>query len=1095
MRNFHPGRAQDMTTDSMTAEELEAALRAADPRVRFVAARILRRILKQESKLGILGLHLAHRRSLTVATAQAVACVGEEDLGLDPAAPRPGLLLLIETPDCEDLSREAALGLGWRRLFHARVHAEFAQKAAEGRLDTTAWEDRISSLGRLAFAEVRNVLERDDWLMTPEDDASVYEEFAAVYLEFRVFAERLLPATFPGLDDFAKIDALLARDVDASALFEATRPAGASDPVVRAEEPDRNPASVAPPRDEPAPRSESRFKWLLARAGRMRRTGNVVRSAVLRTRAARLAGPSRAGQARSGAEDDLDGLADRLIVALGIDPEDRPRWRPSLSALLQWSDRAVWTVEARLLYDLQKVCIDHEREIFALDLPGWVVSLGRRPIKRALPNQKLVRTAKHLRTATARLRKIRVGDRFRNELTVMIRDATEASEHALRDRFRPLIERSLDRAGLRPANLPERVSFAKMSEELLDRVVDRSFLTMGDVRDAVARSHLKQPDVAGVRDWLRGDRVLQANRRLAVSLDGVYHRGEVYLRVLQSATFLAFGTAVGRWLTLYLALPYGAAFGALVTIQEILGLVEFHEEFVHWWTVLPLGTVALLALHWARFRDLAISGLKGTWRGVRLALFDFPIWVLNRPIVRGLLASSSFDQARRLFLQPFACGLIASGIVYAIDRDPNAAAGIGATIFGLLVAFSITPVGRRVEEFAADASVRAWGRLRADFVPGLIRFVMDVFDRFLEGVERVLYTVDEKLRFRSGQSRLTLAAKAVLAMAWAGVTYLIRIYINLLVEPQINPVKHFPTVTVAAKMILPKLKMFADHIASAVWFLGKVPSNAVAWTTVFFLPGLAGFIVWELKENWRLFEANRPKTLRPVMIGHHGETLRRLVRPGFHSGTIPKLFAKLRRAEGKATRNGDHRSARKALAAIHEVREAIRHFADRELIALLDRCGCLPGRIASVDEVAMTTNRVTIEVAEAGHPSDDLVLAFEDDGRCLVARVARDGWRGQLDNSERRALDAALLGLFALAGAQGVGPESAALAAPESPPEPFPVENDTCPVAEPRVGWGEWVAFWDEPVNPEIEPNSPRDFPNEANPGRAVERVPPVEKI
>ena len=66
--------------------------------------------------------------------------------------------------------------------------------------------------------------------------------------------------------------------------------------------------------------------------------------------------------------------------------------------------------------------------------------------------------------------------------------------------------------------------------------------------------------------------------------------------------------------------------------------------------------------------------------------------------------------------------------------------------------------------------------------------------------------------------------------------------------------------------------------------------------TVLVLPGLAGFLVWELKENWKLYRASRAKELGPRAIGHHGETVGRLLRPGFHSGTIPKLFTKLRRA-------------------------------------------------------------------------------------------------------------------------------------------------------------------------------------------------------
>ena len=33
------------------------------------------------------------------------------------------------------------------------------------------------------------------------------------------------------------------------------------------------------------------------------------------------------------------------------------------------------------------------------------------------------------------------------------------------------------------------------------------------------------------------------------------------------------------------------------------------------------------------------------------------------------------------------------------------------------------------------------------------------------------------------------------------------------------------------------------------------------------VPGIFGFIAWELLANWRLYRANRPDRLRPVMLG------------------------------------------------------------------------------------------------------------------------------------------------------------------------------------------------------------------------------------
>ena len=54
--------------------------------------------------------------------------------------------------------------------------------------------------------------------------------------------------------------------------------------------------------------------------------------------------------------------------------------------------------------------------------------------------------------------------------------------------------------------------------------------------------------------------------------------------------------------------------------------------------------------------------------------------------------------------------------------------------------------------------------------------------------------------------------------------------------------------------------------------LKSVQAKTYATTIAFLIPGIFGFLVWELKENWRLYGANRPRQLKPVPIGHHGET-------------------------------------------------------------------------------------------------------------------------------------------------------------------------------------------------------------------------------
>src|SRR5262249_15276379 len=187
---------------------------------------------------------------------------------------------------------------------------------------------------------------------------------------------------------------------------------------------------------------------------------------------------------------------------------------------------------------------------------------------------------KDLRSALHRLTNTRLDGTIRRQMAQLLQAAIARCEERLRDDFRPAILADLDEVGLRPANYAERVSRHKLVEELLDRICERGFLTMGDLRDALSRNQLKLTDLSGPEELLVGDRLIRLNRRLAVSLDGVYHRGEIYLRWLQRLSSTAFGTPAGRFLTRYAILPFGGAFVTLKGLHEIaeLGIKLMNPE-------------------------------------------------------------------------------------------------------------------------------------------------------------------------------------------------------------------------------------------------------------------------------------------------------------------------------------------------------------------------------------------------------------------------------------------------------------------------------------------------------------------------------------
>src|SRR5262249_3264914 len=149
---------------------------------------------------------------------------------------------------------------------------------------------------------------------------------------------------------------------------------------------------------------------------------------------------------------DLERLTERLQAALGFPEEQGDAWVVELLALLEPAASAYWSVEARLLYDLQKVCVDLERPVYAVDLVEWFVSWFRRPVKRLLPDQGPVLAVRHLRSALARVPAARVAEDDRARLGALLHGALERAEAELRDVLRPKVHRALDEVGLVPEN-------------------------------------------------------------------------------------------------------------------------------------------------------------------------------------------------------------------------------------------------------------------------------------------------------------------------------------------------------------------------------------------------------------------------------------------------------------------------------------------------------------------------------------------------------------------------------------------------------------------------------------------------------------------
>jgi len=1066
--------------------KLQRALAEADPSAILVPTRILRRVVRVDRRLSWLGG--THPTSYVIPGTALETILDGAELSRPPDAAWPSTALLIAQPEPEDLEQKEAgaiLTELWRRLFRARVIRDLGLMLESGRIEPAGLAARIESIGCTEFEEARAVLRQDGMLPAPVSDQAAYTAFAAVFLELTYFDPPARSIVFPAIESAASVESVLARDLDGKALFAATRPAGALEPS-----PTPSDESISSEPEPPAEAGEDdesveepgearvRFQRQAALARTATKRGNCVRAAILWTRLANRAGPDADQAERAAARAAVRQLAVRLRKALFVQKGEAGLWVEALTPLLKLAASEFWSPERRLLYDLQSVCIDHEREVFRLEPIGWLMSLGRRPLKHPLPHLREVVMSKHLRSAAKWLRRVRLAREARARLEGLLHPAVERAEEALRRRFRPWVDSTLETEWPRPCNLPERVAYRKLVEEMIDPIVSRGFTTLGDLRDAASRGNLKLSDLDSPSEFFRGDRLLEADRALGEVLDGVHRKGEIYLRWLQRVSALAFGTPLGRVFTRYVVLPYGGSFVLLKGLEEInevaiARVTGAHVQLVSPVSIVLFGTVALGLINHTQFRLGFLATLKFVGKLFRATFWEIPARVFNDPRLRQLLTSTVAKAAWRYLLKP---GLVTAPL-WAIGRmaglGPFAASALGlATFLAASFVFN-TRLGLLLEELVIDRVSHAWHSLIFGLLPGLFRIIMSAFGRALEWVEKLLYAGDEWLRFREGQSRVLLATKAVLAPVWGIATYVVRVYLTLLVEPQFNPIKHFPVVTVAAKIMLPFALTLTRIISLPLTpILGGVIGKTIAAATVFFLPGFFGFLVWELRANWRLYEANRPGSLGPLAVGSHGETVVRFLRPGFHSGTLPKRFARWRRTRLA----GREQAALKHREALRHVEEAVRKLLKREFAALLRESRSLGSWSIEPGSIHLATNRIRIELLAAARDGPSLWLDLEERLGVLAAGVSRPGWLENLGESERLTLADAVAGLYKLSGVESVH-------TPGEPIHPSRAEvgipceadlpADSIDFTAVMIPWPAWVEAWETEASRLAEADGP----------------------
>ncbi len=1016
----------------LDAVQLERIVQGVDPSAWLVPRRVLRRVIRRHFDLAS-GQH-PHEMFFEVPREELLAIVPSEQEHADKL---PEHVLLLPLPDDDDASNEEILVDLWRRLFHARIDRTFEQKGgdfavagllrnprllspAAGVAEQTCYDNAEFGPDRAPFSatflhEIRAVLEGEDRLPPPADDHILFREFASLLLELKFFFPDRIEAYFPGLVDPQALTDELSAWLDAGKIFEATRPAGVA-PASAAHPPEAVPEPPGPVLHNPR---------TLAQAERAAERGDDVQAAVQYRRLNDVVN----------AEACLRRLVERLKAPLDLDNAAADEWHEALCPLLQPATRGFWPVSGRLLYQLQKACLDVERKVYAIDVIEPLVTLGRQPLKRLLDKPRELNILRRLRTALKLSQRVAATTEQRRRLELLCHGAVGEGEDRVRLNNRPILEETLREVGLVAGNQAERIARVKVIEELLDVLSLRGFLNMSDLRDAIARNRLKLDDLAGPIELLHGDALIRANRELAVRLDGVYRRGEVYLRGLQRGSSLAFGTHVGRALMMFVVLPFGGSYvlleGARHFIKAIIDLSLFaarkivgarpefapmppHSHPAAWMTT-PIA-IALIGLF--LFGLIHLPVFRREVGQLALSVLGLPAAIFRSSFVRFLLNNVMTRLIGRYLLTASLVGSVAALAMRFLHFDWESTGMVSAGAALLTGTLFRTPWGVGLEERFDETLARVWRIISVNFSVGLLTLILHFFTAIVEIVEKGIYAVDAWLRFHEGEGPITFVFKLVFGTIWFFVAYAFKFVWSLLVEPQINPIKHFPVVTVSHKLLLPMIPSVASAFNMSI---GTI-------TTIFiFIPGIFGFLVWEFKENWKLYKANSPRAIRPAPVGPHGERVRGLLRPGFHSGVVPKTFAKLRRAQAA----GNAGRAAKLHHRLEHIAEAVHHLAMRGLVAYLKASRRWDGLPIHVAGIRLATNRLRIPLTIRGWEGA-VMISIEERGGWLIGSIEERGWLDQLCDKQRAAFADVLTALYMQAGVDVLREQASAVLGIES---------------------------------------------------------------
>ncbi len=704
----------------------------------------------------------------------------------------------------------------------------------------------------------------------------------------------------------------------------------------------------------------------------------------------------------------VEALAHNLAATWKLDARSARVLEHLIERLLDDPDTArLSSPYSRLLHDLERVFLEGRTDYYRLQPGVWLWSGGRKPLRLGLPFQGPLKALRALNAAKTRLDQLPWSGAEVAYFSAPLRTLGDLIGQRLRQQVLPRLHRLLDAAGFRPDDPRQRIARNVLQEELFEVILRRWHLRFTDLRDAVARNELRLPD-PGWRELLLGDRLARFDRQASAALPGVYQPGEFYLKGLQQLNASLFGASAGRWITRFLLFPFGVAFIGLEALNYLLNLVPLAPgpvQLINPGSVLGVGVGLSVLLHTDRGRKVAVAiGGGCKWLFAEFLYQNVTRWLRWGRTARGF-RYSLVRKGSRYLLEPLLIGLIfalplmgvAGSLGLSSDGFPVFLIALGFILGSLL---RNSQPGRRLLDAVITRFATFWRRVHHTLIIGLVRWVIDLFGWLMHGIEQALHRVDEAVSHHRDEGRGIMAVKAIVGPLWRAISYGIHFYAAVLIEPQINPIKHFPVVMVADKLMLPFFPALTVALLALLDpVLPRFVSVPLATVTVLLSPGLFGFLAWELNENWKLYRANHPDRAQPARFGPEDETLYDLLRPGFHSGALPKAFAELRAVIGLESEHQRSYSQRlrQAEARLSEILESLRAFVTRELVfALAERWRAAGYERAEATVVKLEAATASLDLRVALYPLGREGTVDEPVWLDLRFDLQADGLRGEI---------------------------------------------------------------------------------------------------